>query len=174
MLDALVAYHFKLSLEDFRFVLENCDLPAATLANRRMAARLPPKGFWRVDKEREPELRHPVLAQVAYADLQSHGLEAFLTGSDGTGWQLPATLCLSHYNLGHDDRAREPQPVAVRLGPRYLDWQLASDPATSWAECTAHANLLDDLWLHARSIGGDATTSASEAPGTITQQPELF
>ena len=120
----------------------------ATTPPPRCATALSPqsstrKAFWRVDKEREPELRHPVLAQVAYADLQRRASKPFLAGADGTGWRLPATLRLADYALGHDARAREPQPVATRLGPRYLDWQLAQDPAASWVECDAHAALLE-------------------------------
>ena len=118
------------------------------------AARLDPKGFWRVDKEKNPELRHTVLAQVAFADLTTQGLDAFLAGPDGDGWQLPATLRLADYGLGHDDRAQAPQPVASRLGPRFLDWQLEKDPAQSWAECAAHAAQLDALWKHARQLAG--------------------
>ncbi len=50
-----------------------------------------------------------------------------------------ATSRLPDYALGHDARAREPQPVAAHLGPRHLDWQRTRDPAASWAECAAHA-----------------------------------
>lgn len=109
----------------------------------------------------EQELRHPVLAQVAYADLCAQGLDAFLTGPDGDGWQLPETLRLADYGLGHDTRAREPQPVASRLGPRFLDWQLQKDPAQSWAECEAHAAQLDALWKHARTLAGLPATDPS-------------
>ena len=65
--------------------------------------------------------------------------------NDGEGWLLPETLCLSDYGLGHDDRAKEPQPVASRLGPRFFDWQLAQSPEESWRECHLHArNLLGE------------------------------
>ena len=56
---------------------------------------------------------------------------------------LPETLRLADYGLGHDKRAKEHQPVASRLGPRFYDWQLAQDPEESWRECHLHArNLL--------------------------------
>ena len=56
---------------------------------------------------------------------------------------LPETLCLSDYGLGHDERARQPQPVANRLGPRFYDWQLVQGAEESWRECHLHArNLL--------------------------------
>ncbi len=52
---------------------------------------------------------------------------------------LPETLRLADYGLGHDDRAKEPQPVASRLGPRFLPWQLEGTPEESWEECARHA-----------------------------------
>src|SRR5690606_10459696 len=59
------------------------------------------------------------------------------------GWMLPETLRLADYNLGHDDRAQQHQPVATRLGPRFYDWQLQQDPTESWEECRRHAELLE-------------------------------
>jgi hypothetical protein len=172
VLDACVAYSLGMSREDFTFILADCDHPVAEVSRDAFATKLDPKGFWRVDKEREPELRHPVLAQVAYADLQAQGLEAFLAGPDGTGWQLPATLRLADYALGHDARAREPQPVAARLGLRHLDWQLTRDPAASWAECAAHATKLEALWRHARTLTGVETTDLdSETAAPRRREP---
>jgi hypothetical protein len=150
--DALVFFLYSLEAADLRWLLRDCDHPRSDANSNDFSSRLDPKGFWRVDKEKDPELRHPVLAQVAYADLCEQGLDAFLAGPDGDGWQLPATLRLADYGLGHDDRALEPQPVASRLGPRFLDWQLTKDPAESWAECEAHAAQLEALWTHARKL----------------------
>lgn len=70
------------------------------------------------------------------------GLEAFLAQNDGEGWMLPEALRLADYGLGHDDRAREPQPVAARLGPRFYDWQLEQGVEESWEECERHAALI--------------------------------
>ena len=114
-----------------------------------------PKGFWRVDKDKDPELRHTVLTLVAFHDLEEKiracggdrekGIEAFLAQNDGEGWMLPETLRLADYGLGHDDRAKQPQPVASRLGPRFYDWQLAQSAEESWRECHLHArNLLGE------------------------------
>ena len=73
------------------------------------------------------------------------GIEAFLTQNDGEGWLLPETLRLADYGLGHDERAREPQPVASRLGPRFYDWQLVQSADESWRECHLHArNMLGE------------------------------
>ena len=56
---------------------------------------------------------------------------------------LPETLRLADYGLGHDERAKHPQPVASRLGPRFYDWQLVQSNDESWRECHLHArNLL--------------------------------
>jgi hypothetical protein len=114
-----------------------------------------PKGFWRVDKAKDPELRHTVLTLVAFHDLEEKiqecggdrekGIEAFLNQNNGEGWMLPETLRLADYGLGHDERAKEHQPVASRLGPRFYDWQLAQSAEESWRECHIHArNLLGE------------------------------
>jgi len=116
---------------------------------------LDPKGFWRVDKDKDPELRHTVLTLIAFHDLEEkiracggnreEGIKLFLNQNDGEGWMLPETLCLGDYGLGHDDRAKHPQSVASRLGPRFFDWQLAQSPDESWRECHLHArNLLGE------------------------------
>jgi hypothetical protein len=115
-----------------------------------------------VDKEKVPELRHTVLAQVAFRDLKRRGLADFLAQNGGEGWQLPVSLRLADYGLGHDDRARQGQPVAARLGPRFLPWQLAQEPARSWAECERHAENLRLL------LGGDPAPSAPSAPDPST------
>uniref|UniRef100_UPI003784BA79 hypothetical protein n=1 Tax=Prosthecobacter sp. TaxID=1965333 RepID=UPI003784BA79 len=181
VIECVVAHQFGIEKDQFAFILCDCDHPRSDANANEFSSRLDPKGFWRVDKEKDPELRHTVLAQVAYADLCAQGLEAFLTGPDGDGWQLPETLRLADYGLGHDTRALAPQPVAPRLGPRFLDWQLQKDPAQSWQECEAHAAQLESLWSHARTLAGvEATESSEEAPPatikhqTIETQPELF
>lgn len=114
---------------------------------------LRPKGFWRIDKDKHPEQRLPVLSLIAFHDLQKYleacdgeivrGIDTFCTQNDGEGWMLPETLRLADYGLGHDDRAKEHQPVRECFGPRFYDWQLAQSPEESWRECHLHArNLL--------------------------------
>jgi hypothetical protein len=68
-----------------------------------------------------------------------------LSQNDGQGWQLPETLRLADYGLGHDDRAKEHQPVATALGPRFYDWQLEQSVSESWEECERHAEILGKL-----------------------------
>ncbi len=149
MIDAAVAATMGLSESDLRHALTACDHPANHTGSR------PPKGFWRVDKDKDPELRHTVLSLVAFHDLQAHvasaagqqaGIEAFLSQHAGDGWQLPETLRLADYGLGHDDRAQHPQPVVSRLGPRFYDWQLGQSAEEARRERGVHArNLLGEL-----------------------------
>ena len=154
MVDAVACAAFDLDAADLRHVLHDCDQPTDVVGPRSpAAASLDPRGFWRVDRDKPPELRHTVLTFVAFHDLQAkieaaggdreRGVEAFLTQNDGEGWMLPETLRLADYGLGHDERARVHQPVASRLGPRFYDWQLAQSADESWRECHLHArNLL--------------------------------
>ena len=156
IVDAVACGAFGLDTHDFRHILRDCDHPVGDLrAGSGQSAALDPRGFWRVDQAKEPELRHTVLTIVAFHDLQAKidaaggdresGFEAFLTQNDGEGWMLPETLRLSDYGLGHDERAREPQRVASRLGPRLYDWQLAQSADESQRECHLHArNLLGE------------------------------
>jgi hypothetical protein len=148
LLDAASAAAFGLSSDDLRFILDGCDFPVATVGGSDRN----PRGFWRVDRSEDPELRHTVLTLVAFQDLETKvraaggdrekGIGAFLSQNDGEGWMLPDTLRLADYGLGHDERAIVPQPVASRLGPRFYDWQLAQTPEESWRECELHASNL--------------------------------
>ena len=161
-LDVLIAASMDLNTEDFAHVLRQCDLPATTLTN----ANLESKGFWRVDKDRLPELRQSVLTLVAFHDLTARihaaggswagGVESFLTQNNGEGWLLPETLSLADYDLGQDARADHPQQVASRLGPRFCDWQLAQNAENRRRENRLHTrNLLgsggDRELMHDRS-----------------------
>lgn len=161
-------------------LLDGCDLPVGRITGAT-------KGFWRVDKAKDPELRHTVLALVAFHDLEvkiqtrggdrEAGIAAFLGQNDGEGWMLPETLRLVDYGLGHDERAEQPQPVASRLGPRFYDWQLAQSAEESWRECHLHARnllgergyreLLDEI--AAGEVGG--FTSPANMPTSVPSDP---
>ncbi|HET6496294.1 MAG TPA: hypothetical protein VFH61_13120 [Thermoleophilia bacterium] len=188
-IDALSAVAYGLDGTTFGMVLSDCDRPTAHMSG---GVDLSPKGFWRVDKDKDPELRHTVLTLVAFHDLEEKiracggdrdaGIEAFLGQNDGEGWMLPETLRLADCGLGHDERAEQPQPVASRLGPRFYDWQLAQSAEESWRECHLHArNLLgeegyDELTAESRPVAGamgpGATMSSSS---TATEdQDTLF
>ena len=149
ILDSIIAGSFGFRQDEMTFLMKDCDqvIDPGQVSD--------PKGFWRVDKDKDPELRHTVLTLVAFHDLEQKikecggdrgkGIEAFLNQNNGEGWMLPKTLRLADYGLGHDDRAKEPQPVASRLGPRFYDWQLAQSAEESWKECHLHArNLLGE------------------------------
>lgn len=147
--DAFTALQYNLQANDFYHILRDCDYECAQVRNKAIGSTFNPKGFWRVDKDKDPELRHTVLTLVAFHDLdqkirecggdRDKGIEAFLTQNNGEGWMLPETLRLADYGLGHDERALQPQPVASRLGPRFYDWQLAQTAEESWRECHLHA-----------------------------------
>ncbi len=155
ILDAVVFAMYSLGQADVRWILRDCDLPGERTSHS-ISLEKDPKGFWRVDKDKEPELRHTVLTLVAFHDLEEKirehkcdrtaGIAAFLAQNHGEGWLLPETLRLADYDLGHDERAQHHQPVASRLGPRFFDWQLAQTVEESWRECH----------LHARNILGEA------------------
>ena len=154
MIDAMSCASYGCNSADLHHILRDSDLPIADVGIRsRPSGSLDARGFWRVDRDVVPELRHTVLTLIAFHDLESKintangdrekGIEAFLAQNHGEGWLLPETLRLSDYGLGHDDRANAPQPVASRLGPRFYDWQLVQSAEESWRECHVHArNLL--------------------------------
>jgi hypothetical protein len=151
MLDAVVAELYGLDWADLAYILRDCDHPAERMRESGFTRGLDPKGFWRVDKDKDPELRHTVLTLAAFQDLKDtigrtgsreRGIAAFTEQHDGDGWLLPETLRLADLGLSHDDRARQAQPVRARLGERFLPWQLEQTPEESWAECERHARKL--------------------------------
>ncbi|MRR56525.1 MAG: hypothetical protein EG822_18865 [Deltaproteobacteria bacterium] len=133
---------FDLDHQHVKIILNEVDYPTSVLRDKYFANNLDSRGFWRIDKDIDPEVRHTVLSLIAFHDLQEKGLDAFLNQNDGEGWMIPEVLRLADYGLGHDDRAQEYQPVASRLGPRFYDWQLNEDVKRSWEECEAHAELI--------------------------------
>jgi len=170
--DAVALALYGLNSGDAAVLLANCDWPTGTPQRSRN-----PKGFWRVDKDKDPELRHTVLTLVAVHDLQEKirahagdrdaGIEAFLGQNQGEGWMLPETLRLADYGLGHDERAKCPQPVASRLGPRFYDWQLTQSAEESWRECHLHArNLLGEVEYRALVERADAGCASASPDRT--------
>jgi len=166
VLDAISASAFTLVVEDLVQILLGCDRPIGDVQGD-------PKGFWRVDKDKDPELRHTVLTLIAFhgleAQIREHdgdrdaGIAAFLAQNHGDGWLLPETLRLADYGLGHDDRAQHHQPVASRLGPRFYDWQLTQTAEESWRECHLHArNLLGEAGYRKLLADIDAKRSGTK------------
>jgi len=154
ILDAIVAELYGLDWDNLAWILRECDYPAERLQDKTFTRMLDPKGFWRVDKDKDPELRHTMLTLAAFRDLKEiiasegerdKGIEVFCSMNGGEGWMLPETLRLADLGLGHDERAKRAQPVRERLGERFLPWQLEASPEESWKECRLHArNLLGE------------------------------
>jgi hypothetical protein len=143
--EVLVAQQYGLDIDDFAKLIEGCDLPKHLLESRNVQFTLDPKGFWRYEKNVNPELRLTVLSFVAFHSLQELGISNFLKLNEAQGWMFPESLRLADYGLGHDDRAKENQPVAAALGPRRYSWQLEQSVEESWEECERHAEVLGQL-----------------------------
>lgn len=174
LLDTCCATVFGIDSVELSYMLGGCDLPRSGISGTS-------KGFWRVDKDRDPELRHTVLTLVAFHDLEEKvlacggdrgaGIEAFLSQNEGEGWMLPETLRLADYGLGHDERAKHPQPVASRLGPRFYDWQLAQSAEESWRECHLHARNLLGEQGYRELLDEIAARERGEEPGRSEATP---
>jgi hypothetical protein len=162
IVEAVVAYRFRLTSADFSEIVKECDYPTDQVGNSEFARSLDPKGFWRFEKNEPPEYRLAVLAQVAFQDLGNRGIEDFLSQNDGAGWMFPDTLRLADYGLGHDDLAREHQPVLEGLGPRFYPWQLEQSFEESWEECERHAEILSKL-LPAAAVQKQTVPESGEA-----------
>ncbi len=189
-LEALVTLAYGLDRAEIFWIMKDCDWPLEYVRNNAFCASLNPKGFWRVDKDKPPEQRLTVLSLVAFHDLQAKiaacggdvdkGIEAFCTQNDGEGWMLPDRLRLADYGLGHDDRAKQYQPVRECFGPRFYDWQLAQSPEESWRECHLHArNLLGTAGyaqllaeIEESSEHGARSTEQEIQPSTRHQAPK--
>lgn len=172
ILDAVFAQLYHLEIQDFKWILRDCDYAPNKVCDNNFARTLEPKAFWRVDKEKDPELRHTVLSLVAFHELKKIGLEAFLNLNDGEGWMLPETLRLADYRLGHDDRAMQPQPVASRLGERFLPWQLEGTPEESWEECERHAENLRRLLGEKSLVNNDQLKTENNLDSTKNSPPD--
>ena len=145
VLDAIVIALYALNRTDFAWILKDCDHPVGS--ENAVSRQLDPKRFWRVDRDHDAELRHTLLSLVAFDDLMAQiasagdrdaGMEAFCNQNDGEGWMLPETLCIADLGMTrtvdvgvYDERARVPQPVRIRMGPRFFDWQLVAESPPS-------------------------------------------
>jgi hypothetical protein len=172
--EALIALQYGLTEADLKNVVLDTDRSTDHLANKPLARTLNSKGFWKTEKNLPPELRLPVISVAAFRELQHVGVNSFLAMNDGEGWMLPETLRLADYGLGHDDRAKEPQPVASRLGPRFYDWQLEQGVEESWEECERHAEILDRILpakQDAPEPAGDDGESGAPTPTDLFGNP---
>jgi hypothetical protein len=169
---------YGLEWDDLAWILRECDYPVETLRDKAFSQALEPKGFWRVDKEKDPELRHTVLSLAAFRELKgeisksggdtAQGIETFCK-QNGDGWMLPETLCLAALGLGHDERAGEPQPVRGRLGARFLPWQLQQSRDDVWSLWEQHAETLQGAGGYQVSAepSGGATSGLRDPLGKV-------
>ncbi|HBJ33847.1 MAG TPA: hypothetical protein DDZ51_03585 [Planctomycetaceae bacterium] len=186
IVEALVACAYEMDVADMKVAIAETDYSLERLSSDRFSSTLFPKGLWRVDKTLPPEQRLTVLGFVAFAELhkcieqlgndRKAGIITFLTQNDGEGWQLPETLRLADYGLGHDERAKEHQPVRECFGPRFYDWQLAQTPEESWAECHLHARNLLGQPAYEKLLAGDASGDLSipDAESAVHEDQEPF
>jgi hypothetical protein len=145
ILEVAIAMRFGINETEFREIVRDCDRSIEALDSSTITRSLDTKGFWRFERDLPPEVRLAVISQVAFREALSVGLESFLAQNDGAGWMLPDSLRLADYGLGHDDRAKEHQPVTTALGPRFRAWQLEQSVEVSWEECQRHAEVLAKL-----------------------------
>lgn len=141
--EALIAWLYGLRLEDLSAMLS----PDPGKA----------RGFWRVDRNRPPELRLTTLTLEAFKDLLTVGPQRFLDLNDGEGWMLPETLLLNG----------EPRAVRAAMGPRFQAWQEGCEPSESWSACENAAK------RHAVLSSSSQAAGASRTMGNVTQ-PCLF
>lgn len=172
MLDAVVFSLFGMTYEEASHVMSGCDLPSQAYSGPT-SKQLNPKGFWRLGKNLDPELRHTVLTLVALRDLQEQGIDRFLSQHDGDGWRLPDSLCLADYGLGHDERAQSLQPVASRMGPRYPDRGYSSNTERWKRECREHAAQIKMI-LPLPNLDETAHRTALESLDPPIKQEDLF
>jgi hypothetical protein len=93
MLDALIADAFKLTYDEYAWILRGCD--RQTSSDKKLSAAAHAKGFWRDGKSVQPSMRLPILALEAYRTLLDEGRESFLKKT-------------SHFKHGKlDDAGRE-------------------------------------------------------------------
>lgn len=183
IIDALCAQLFCLTWDDVVHIFADCDHNSGLLKNNSFTRSLDQRGFWRVDKDEPPELRHTILTMVAYRNLQEtiqanhgdheKGIEAFCNQNDSEGWMLPETLRLADLGLGHDERAKHPQPVRERMGPRFYGWQVEQSMEESWADCERHArNIFGDEQFERMMSGQGGHAGPNAKSGDIIGEPE--
>ena len=95
-INAVIAHLFGLDLQDLNYILR--DDPEN------------PKGFWRVDKNLQHDLRHPVLTLQAFSRLNEVGIADFIK----TEWEVP-------------------EPARTFYGSRTIDWN--PDDGGTWEHC---------------------------------------
>lgn len=146
VIDAIVADLYGISEENYRHILRDSDYDREdVLASVSDNA----KGFWRVDRGKQPSQRLTVLSIVAYSDLgrvvaENHGdrlaaYRALLGEAASGGWQLPYSIRLSDYGLSKSRHASESVPLGEEIGDAVYEWQISQSCSESWKECMLHS-----------------------------------
>ena len=175
ILHAIASEFLGLSVTDLKEVLRECAYPVDSLKSDRFCSTLDQKGFFRVGKMYDPELRETILSIVAFSELKQNGLPNFLNQNNGEGWQLPESIDLGDYDLGDGSGGRV--EVRSRLGARYFSWQESQSVEESWRECHLHArNLLGpsgyaSLLAELQSPPSDDAAPQSPQPDGISAGP---
>jgi hypothetical protein len=173
--DALNFFAFGINYSQALWIVRDCDHPSDYIGNNEHARKLGSKLFWRVDRKRNPECRHPVLSLVALKDLENivgagrnpeEAIRSFVKN-----WRIPEKIRLKDYGLGRDLLSEEWQSVRGQF-----DTTLASkskdniDPyAMAISSCK---QLFGESWRDflpaqedsAIPKGGDEDTSAAAEP----------
>jgi hypothetical protein len=93
MLDALIADAFKLTYDEYAWILRGCGRTATAMSpDKKYSESAHAKGFWRDGKSVQPSMRLPVLALEAYRTLLEEGRDDFLKNT-------------SHFKQGKLDEA---------------------------------------------------------------------
>jgi hypothetical protein len=77
-IDAVVGALYGLTKQELEVVLVDCHHPADRLQDRTFAGGLDPRGFWREDKDLDPELRLPARCMWYFEQVEAKGLLPFV------------------------------------------------------------------------------------------------
>ncbi len=66
MIDAIYAHFYGLTIQDMFYLVRGCDVPVGRYSEAGFAKVIDPKGFWRIDRDKDPELRHTVLSLIRF------------------------------------------------------------------------------------------------------------
>jgi hypothetical protein len=111
VIDAVVAHAYGLSLDHVTWLLKDCFHPCELYSSRESRRQLDPKGFWRVDEDLPPPIRHTTLFLSAFKALQDlvekgtpipAAVESLTGKLPGEGWAMPADAMTLFQRLGHD------------------------------------------------------------------------
>lgn len=98
VLDALIADLYGLDMQDLEHVLRGCDRQSQGRRVNSMTNdedKLSPRGFWRVDKNKEPGARQTVLTLNAFKALKESGRAQFGYQKNSAGWEVPSAAALN-------------------------------------------------------------------------------